>query len=500
MQRLIAKYAVYYDISKLISDEEAFCNYINNHLSYISNEDFNKCISKKHKFITSVFLSLPNKAFDKLASAVARWLLKNDTPVYNKLLNTYKIPANNVRKVLTQLKSDIISYIRGSVSNNKSIYKGINSYISNMFSKTDDESTEKVISNITDLKEYLHNKYNIDLDDLLEDIIRNAPLNFICYTDEQIDAICRAINKDFVKHYPNGIISRDDLNKFLQERVRSIESFYFRYFNENNLPIIEKLIEDIYAYDSDIKIDYNKYLDEDLRVYISPKTSYLIQKTFINSCKDILDSKFYLDKIGVKQIIDNKSAEHNYSKNKQINKYINNTAKDKIKEYSNKEVKTNQKETIKPVDKSQINFKSKQNNNDNSLRNMSFQQVKKLPTLPSLNRKNDNIGDKENISLVHYYQTKIIISSDGNIKYLPPNNNNQYINELTNKNLNYAIGTITDNGIVCIHQNNNMNINDIINICRNDSQINKIYELNEQINLAATITRRAKLAKLIWKK
>ena len=45
-----------------------------------------------------------------------------------------------------------------------------------------------------------------------------------------------------------------------------------------------------------------------------------------------------------------------------------------------------------------------------------------------------------------------------------------------------------------------MNINDIINICKNDSQINKIYELNEQVNLAATITRRAKLAKLIWKK
>ena len=498
MQRLIMKYAAY-DISKLISDEEAFCNYINNHLSYISNEDFNKCISKKHEFITLAFLSLSNKAFDKLASAAARWLLKNDKPVYNKILNTYKIPANNFLKIFTQLKSDIISYIRRSVSNSKSIYKGINSYINNMFHTTDDESTEKVISNITDLKEYVHDKRNIDFDDLLEDIIRKAPLNFICYTDEQIEAICHGINKSFVKHYPNGIISRDDLSQFLQERAMSIESFYFRYFNENDLPIIKELIRDIHEYDNNVKIDYNKRLDEDLRIYIS-KFSYLIHEIFINNSKEILDNESFLDQIGVKQIIDNKSAEHNYSKNKQINKYINNTAKDKIKEYSSKEIKTNQKEEIKPVDKSQINFKSKQNNNGNSLRNMSFQQVKKLPTLPSLSRKNDNVGDKENISLAHYYQTKIIISSDGNIKYLPPNNNNQYINELANKNLNYAIGTITDNGIVCIHQNNNMNINDIINICKNDSQINKIYELNEQVNLAATITRRAKLAKLIWKK
>jgi len=656
MQRLIVA-------RKKLSFDKNFRDVVNNNdfsdqkiANIIINSTlFKKLINNKKLSNSQIFDKLIEAKLGQIAKIILKELLSN-----NKIFNQIKV--YNFNEVI----KNIIQYIKINLDNNESdLYKEINLHIYNVFHKSNDKSIVKSIDNIADLKKYLHNKRNIELSDLLSDIIESAVFNFICYNEDETNAICEAIKASFIKRYPKGIISKDELNQFLQERVMSIKAFYFKYFQGNKLPIIKELIKDIYTHDNNVEIEYNDHLDNDLRIYMP---SDLIHDIFIRSCKNVLNSKFYLDRIGVKKIIkksgqyndkyiqnltiekicENKNIEYtqqqfnnsvkNVSSNYQyylglndswqrfkklpeylfrsIVKYINNvksinelmnvikskisadnlfkirqsfinnmdgisdpavkqivtdillsifpkgnftiyrntnlmksvanilykntqfkncvfigleksmsslsnlitklfiradnTTKDKNKEYpnkkylnkeyQNKKVKTNQKEEAKIVDKSQVNFKLKQNNNDNNLRNMSLQQIKNLPTLPSLNRKNDNVGDQENISLANYYQTKIIISSDGNIKYLPPNNNIQYINELTNKNLNYAIGTITDNGIVCIHKNNNMNINDIVNICKKDSQINKIYELNEQVNLAARIIRRAKLAKLIWKK
>ena len=133
-----------------------------------------------------------------------------------------------------------------------------------------------------------------------------------------------------------------------------------------------------------------------------------------------------------------------------------------------------------------------QNNKIKDLRKLTFQEMKNLPTLTQMYKINDNINDIHNISLLNYYSTKIVITIDS-VKFFPNTSDQIYINELKNNNTQYAIGTITHDGIVCIHDCN-MNIQDMINTCKNNSsQIKKVYILNEQYNLAAQITRKAKL-------
>lgn len=428
------------DFREIISSEE-FSDFDIAQIIIKSNL-FNKLINNK---------KLSNhQIFDKLILAklgnIAKMILK-------KLLSSQELAKKIDIYNRNEVGKNIIQYIRNSLSNNESeLYQEINVYIYNIFHKQEEQSKIISIDNIADLKEYLHNKRHIELSDLLRDIIESAIFNFICYTEDEVNVICETIKKSFIKYYPNGIISKNELSQFLRERTMSIEVFYFKHFQGNKLPIIKELIKDIYTYDEYVEIEYNNQLDKDLRLYMSHD---LIYNTFINSCKNVLSSKFYLDRIGVKKLIDDK-----------------NNIKEKL---SVKEVKLD------------------------NLRNMTLKQIKNLPTLSRLKNKTDNIGDQENISLSNFYQTKIIISSDGNIRQFSADSGIAYINELQNKQLNYAIGTIINN-IVCIYKKNNISINDIINICKNDPEIDKVYELNEQVNFAAKIIRRAKLAKLIWKK
>lgn len=132
-------------------------------------------------------------------------------------------------------------------------------------------------------------------------------------------------------------------------------------------------------------------------------------------------------------------------------------------------------------------------NKEKDLNKLTMKDISKLPTLKSMERINDNINDTHNISLLNYYNSKIVISADGKIKYFVNTNDQTYINELKQNNINYAIGTMTSEGVVCIHDYN-MNINDIINIAKTDpTQIKKVYILDKQHNLAVQITRKAKL-------
>lgn len=602
----------------------------------INSPLFQKLINNKKLSSGEIFNKLIKAKLGSIAKSILRELLLSSDEILKKI-QVYN---------LNEVGKNIIEYIRNNLNNNESnLYKEINLHIYNEFHKSDNKSNDKSddklddksddsktisIDNIDDLKDYLDEKRNTNLKKLLIDIVKKAPLFFICYTEDEIDKLCVPIKNNFLKHYPSGKISEVDLNKFLQDKVISIESLYFEKFANDELPIIKQLIEDLYAYDHNVKIEYNSDLDRDLRLYISTSSlNQLIREKFLRNCKKILTSKFYLDRIGVKQIIKkpidskkiqdltietickNKNIKFTKTKLNQIIKSVSTNYKyyfgendgqqrfaklplrllesiaehvkdvdssdqllDAIKSkmsaddlfeirqsfidrlgisdpavkhvvqsvlsyifpnnnyemyrntklmksvanilYNNTQFKNcvfaGLEQTISNstdlVKKLFLKSKKEKSNNDSpvkrvrldNLRDMSFQQIRNLPTLPSLKNNNDNIGDQENILLANFYQTKIIISSDGNIKYLPPNNNMQYINELTNKHLNYAIGTITNNGIVCINQNNNMNINDIVNICKKDSQINKIYELNEQHNFAAKIIRRAKLATLLWRK
>ena len=399
----------------------------------IKSDLFNKLINNKK-------LS-NNDIFDKLNKARLGIIIRS---ILKELLSSKGLAKKIGIYNLNEVGKNIIQYIKNNLNNNDSdLYKEINLHIYNVFhTKEEEKNKTKIIKSLDDLIDYLEEYRKIKLGDLLIDIFDDATYYFVCYTEEQINKLCETIKSKFLHYYSDGTVYSLELKRFLIKQAKNIFKNYRSIFNQQ--PWISELVEDLEANDDNIEIELNPDFIDDLQMY-GPPITY-----FVRGAEEIYNRKFYLDRIGVKLIKDTKE-----------------------KELPVKEVKLD------------------------NLKNMTLKQMQQLPTLPSLNNKNDNIGDQENISLQNYYQTKIIISSDGNIKYLPPNNNMQYINELRDKNLNYAIGTITDNGIVCIHDKNNMNINDIVNICKKDSQIKKIYERNDVANFAAKIIRRAKL---IWQR
>lgn len=432
------------DIAQIIIESSTFKKLINNR-QLTSSDIFDKLITAKLGNITKAILKrLSNEIFEKIK-------------VYN----------------FNDIKKSIVKYIKDNLNNNESkLYKEINLHIYMVYHDTSDEdntdenNTDRVtfLTTIDEINDYLQDMKNVSIREELKNIIDNALYYFICYKETQVDIICEELNKKFIQFYPSGIVSASDLLQFLYKCVKDILTFYFKRFSGKNLPIIQKLIEDIERDSFTVKIKYSNKLDTDIRSLLDNK---YISNIIIDNIQKIVDNKFYLKKIGVKEI---KNTENiNNKNNKNIN--LNNKQYNKIK------------------------------NKSNDISQMTIKQIGQLPNLTQLEKYNDSIGDSQNISLFNYYQSMVVISSDGNIKYFTNDGEKTaYINELQNKNINYAVGVNpinTTKVIICINMKNNMNINEIINICKQNPNIIKVYNLDKQTNFAAKITR---CAKLVWQR
>lgn len=439
MKRLIWKLAKY-DISKLISNEKDFCNYINDSLSYISDDDFNKCFSKNHKFSRIQFVNLPKDALDELARHSIGWLIKNDKSARDKINEI----VNNTTSAV-QLISDIILYIKRNVYDKKSIYKGIQYYFftehrDNESEENNDESSIEVES-LDELKTVLKQNNNSLMNMIGSIISQLTEQNFIGATKEEAKKI-QAYVSDQIQKIPNKQININEYKKII---LNSINECYWKLLPS---PPILRIIISFCEKKYNIDFIAKKQIRSELYEYL--------KDTIFKKFKDTIDSCDDMNTI---------SARFNIS----------------------------------------LDVKEKNIDNKSRLSKYTIQEIKNLPQLSNMTE-NDNVGDDHNISLVNFFNgKKVVITEEGKIVFNSSTNSSDVtfttcINTLQKQQMGYICAVIVNN-IMCIYSEHNINnLDNVVNIIKNNPSINKIYKMEKHNNFAVNIIRKARLAKLLWKK
>lgn len=347
------------------------------------------------------------------------------------------------------LMESIIRYIKTDLRNKGQIYTELTKYINeqrneeksvNREEPVDKEEpkkeTKKELKTVDDVKQYLKQKKNFTLEQEIKDIVESATYPFITYDKEDTDYIGEKIKEKFLKEYPSGEITKDQLYYFLRKLIAPLFQIYLR------MPIIP-IIKELYA---GINDDKNVKCDNipSLKLQIVNQLNF-IKQHFINSVMSLYNNnKHYLKQLDIKVVM---SPEQ---KKKQLN-------------------------------------------------NLTFKEVQKLPKLTDMKDQNDSIDQNTNIAFSNVYDSNVmlIVSSDNKIIERTVNSYKEDIVKLVKENLGYAVGPVTNNGIVCITDHQNIDLTQAARTLKEDKDrhINKVYVLDERVNFAANIIRKARLYK-----
>ena len=374
--------------------------------------------------------------------------------VLKDLLSMDDIKAEIEIEDSKSLVESIIRYIKTDLRNKGQIYTELTKYISEQRNKeksvkekpTADreepkkeeskKETRKELKTVDDVKQYLKQKKNSTLEQEIKKIVESATDLFITYDKEDTDYIGKKIREKFLEEYPSGEITKDQLYYFLRKLIVPLFQIYLR------MPIIP-IIKELYA---GINDDKNVKCDNipSLKLQIVRQLNF-IKQHFTNSVMSLYsNNKYYLKHLGIKVV-------------------------------------------MSPGQKKK------------QLSNLTFKEVQKLPKLTDMKDQNDSIDQNANILFSNVYDSNImlIVSSDNKIIERTVNSYKEDIAKLVKENLGYAVGPVTNNGIVCITNHQNIDLTQAARILKEDKDrhINKVYVLDERVNFAANIIRKARLYK-----
>lgn len=379
--------------------------------------------------------------------------------VLKDLLSIDEIKAEIEIEDSKSLIESIIRYIKADLRNKGQIYTELTKYINEQRNKekpvnreekltdreepadkeerpADKKETRKELKTVDDVKQYLKQKKNFTLEQKIKDIVENSLYPFITYDEEDTDYIGKKIKEKFLEEYPSGEITKDQLYYFLRKLIAPLFQIYLR------MPIIP-IIKELYAGindDKSVKCDNIP----SLKLQIVRQLNF-IKQHFTNSVMSLYsNNKHYLKHLGIKVV-------------------------------------------MSPGQKKK------------QLSNLTFKEVQKLPKLTDMKDQNDSIDQNANILFSNVYDSNImlIVSSDNKIIERTVNSYKEDIAKLVKENLGYAVGPVTNNGIVCITDHQNIDLTQAARTLKEDKDrhINKVYVLDEQANFAANIIRKAKLYK-----
>ena len=356
------------------------------------------------------------------------------------------------------------SYIKQNIYDRDLIFEGLKDYIfgtsrqsinnkkKNNNDKDKNSNTEKIkIDNLKELKEFLKEKANT-----LSNIISKAfalsskdkSIHFACKDKTQMEEIKNFVSKE-LKPYNNKIIEKDSLYKLILNSINE------RYWKFEPPPIIDIII-------SICRSSYN--------IHFTSERNLWTELAGDNFIKDEVIKRFKL-------AISKKSID-------EINKLFNTQIRISDKLNDIKDIKSR-------------------------LRGYSTQTMRTLPQLSQMNNKNDAINDNHDITLVNFNSgDHVVITNEGKIVYSSNGSYESKYNafgdctkDLQSNKIGYIVANIINN-IMCIYAERNItNLDNIIqNIKNNYTAINKIYRVNERANFVLNIVRKARLAKLLWKR